>query len=270
VSTRAGRSTKVPPEEISYSMVIVSSCKKGAMRETTGWFEEMAASPWKPNVFVFNAVIAGFARNGSSAKAAGWLDRMVAEGLAPNIRSYNAVIDACVQVGDCEGAARWFHAMLESGVLPDVRSFNAVLRGCARRGDVEGAVTWLDQMRTAGPRAVPDEKAYSSAIQSCANARPHKAAEVAERLFQEMREDGLMPSASTLIALGVAVGDGRRDVLCDAHGVSEKTRQELEHARQRRRTQQEGGGGGGHSSRSSPQRRSGRERSMAATGAIDG
>lgn len=210
----------VQPEEISYSAVIDDCSARGAMKEATGWLEEMAASAFKPNVFAFNAVIAGFARHGTPVQAAGWLDRMVAEGLQPNLLSYNAVIDSCAKVGDYEGAVRWFHTMLKSGIRPDTRSYNAVLRSCARAGHAEGAVQWLEKLRAAEPPAEPNEISYNSAIRSCANARPRREAEAAERLFKEMRASGLFPNWTTLTALGQAVGHQRRDDLCLAYGVN--------------------------------------------------
>merc|ERR1712176_1384464 len=148
----------------------------------------------------------------------GWLNRMIEARISPNILSYNAVLDGCAQVGDAEGVERWLRAMKERNIVPNTRSFTAALRCCARRGDPESALKWLDTMRSVGPDVVPNEIAYNSAIRSCANAKP-KASEVAERLFQEMRANDLHPTVTTLSALGEAVGAGRRDVLCSAHGV---------------------------------------------------
>lgn len=179
------------------------------------WLEEMVASPYRPNVFSFNAVIAGFAKRGFAAEAAGWLAKMLSLGLRPNVVSYTAVIDGCAKAGDPKEAERWFDEMLERGIEPNSHSYNALINSYARLGDTEGATQWLERMRAAMP---PDEISYNSALHSCANARPPDAAE-AERLFREMRADGLPPTASTLSALGLAVGGKRRDALCAAFGI---------------------------------------------------
>jgi len=200
------------PEEISYSYVIDSCARKGDTRGAAGWLEEMASSPFKPNVFAFNAVIAGFARKAKATEAAAWFDRMIAEGLEPNVISYTAVIDGCAKAGDADGAARWFDDMVERGVAPNTLTYNAVINSCARRGDVDGALKWLRQMHS------PDEISYNSAIHSCANARPPRIDE-AESLFREMVAVGFQPTASTFTALERAIGYNRSSALCSSLGV---------------------------------------------------
>jgi len=209
---RARKAARVPPEEVSYSVVIESYSRKGDVRGAAGWLEEMASSPFKPNVFSFNAVIAGFARKAQAVEAAEWFDRMVAEGLEPNVISYTAVIDGCAKAGDADGAARWFDDMLERGVAPNTLTYNAVINSCARLGDVDGALKWLHQMHS------PDEISYNSAINSCANARPPRPEE-AESLFRAMKTAGLQPTASTFTALERAIGEQRSSVLCSSLGI---------------------------------------------------
>lgn len=199
-------------------MVIEACSRKGDALGAAGWLEEMVASTFKPNVFAFNAVIAGFARKGSAQEAVGWLGRMRAEGLEPNVVSYTAVIDGCAKAGDPEGAEQWFRAMLESGLKPNVMSYNAMINSYARVGDVAGALAWLERMQG---EMLPDEISYNSAIHACANARPPDEAE-AERLFRQMSAANLWPTASTLSALGQALGARSRDALCARLGVNTK------------------------------------------------
>jgi pentatricopeptide repeat protein len=214
---------KVSDDEISYSIVIHNCSKKGDALGAAGWLEAMVASAFtKPNVFAFNAVIAGFARKGSAAEAVGWLSRMRSQGLEPNVVSYTAVIDGCAKAGDPTGAEYWFEAMLEEGVAPSRTTYNALINCYARIGDTEGALAWLERLRASSE---PDEISYNSAIHSCANARPPDDAEapaLAEKLFREMLEDGLWPTASTLSALGLAMGARRRDELCASLGIDLK------------------------------------------------
>lgn len=217
-------------EEISYSVVIDLCSRKGDALGAAGWLEAMVASTFiKPNVFAFNAVIAGFARKGSAEQAVGWLSRMRSQGLEPNVVSYTAVIDGCAKAGDPKGAEHWFEAMLEAGVKPNRLSYNAVINSYARIGDTEGALRWLERLRAAGE---PDEISYNSAIHSCANARPPADAEapaLAERLFEQMCEEEVWPTASTLSALSLAVGARRRDELCAQFGINVK--RALQHRR---------------------------------------
>lgn len=220
VLRRPQKTNTVASEEISYSVVIESAARRGHAKAAVGWLEHMAASAFKPSVFVFNAVIASFARKGSASDAIHWLGKMVAQGLKPNTVSYTAVIDGCAKAGRSSDAARWFERMVESSVAPSTVTYNAVINACARKGDVEGATWWLEQMRSAGPQVAPDVVSYSSAIHSCATVQPPNPAE-AERLFHEMRHQGFHPSISTLTALERAVGRARRQVLCSHLQVSE-------------------------------------------------
>lgn len=201
------RATKVtvPPEEISYSVVIHEYSKKGDVRGAAKWLTEMASSPWKPNVFVFNAVIIGFARQSDVDEAAAWLDKMIASGLQPNVFSYNAVIDTCAMRGDSKGAAEWFEKMILSGITPNEVTYNVVINSCSKAGDAEGAIRWLGRMRD---EHTPDVISFNSAINACARVEPRYASQ-AERLVLEMRSLGIHPTEATWRALTGAVGERR-------------------------------------------------------------
>merc|ERR1712048_590099 len=139
------------------------------------------------------------------------------DGLAPSVHTYTAVIDGCAKAGDGDSAVRWFETMLDKEISPNIYTYNALINSCARRGDAEGAVKWLERMR---PVLIPDVVSYNTAISACANASPAPRADEAERLFREMRAVGIGATASTLSALDKAIGQDRRDALCQALGVN--------------------------------------------------
>lgn len=206
---------RVAPEEISYSVVIEACARNGDTRGAEEWVERMKESPFKPNVFVYNAVIAALARKGNADEAIRWFRRMVAAGLVPNVMSYVSVIDGCAKANDPEGAAKWFGDLATAGLRPNNNAYNAVINSSARVGDADAASSWLDRMWNEKPPVSPDVISYSTAINGCAQADPPQA-ELAERLFRQMRDVGLHPTASTLSALERALGAARSDSLCAA------------------------------------------------------
>jgi len=214
---------RVPPEEISYSVVIERRARRGDVQGAALWLQHMTLL-FKPNVFVYNAVITAFTKQGNMKEAMKWLNHMVdEEGLEPNIVTYSAVIDCCAKRGDTGGAERWFQVMQERGIEPNTSvSYNAVINSCARCGNWEKALSWLRRMQKhGGPGVLPDTITYNSVIHSCATARPARDSE-ATQLFREMHEERLHPTASTLSSLTRATSPERCRQLCSELGIDDE------------------------------------------------
>eukprot|EP00929_Paragymnodinium_shiwhaense_P010208 TRINITY_DN114740_c0_g1_i1.p1 TRINITY_DN114740_c0_g1~~TRINITY_DN114740_c0_g1_i1.p1 ORF type:complete len:351 (-),score=38.28 TRINITY_DN114740_c0_g1_i1:38-1090(-) len=233
----ARQSSRVTKEEISYTIVILKCCQKQEIWKAAEWLEEMLASPFQPNLFVFNAVITAFGRRGKIEDAEKWLARMIATGIRPNCVSYNPIMTAFAKAGRSKDVEQCFKAMLEQSVHPDTRSFNAALLCCVKTGSPQSAKEWLQRMHSFEPKIPPDDFTYTLAIRSCENVEGDIGGNLAREFFAEMLERDVIPNAYTLDALTDAVGPKAKAALCLQHNVSMQAvkarTQQLERSRER-------------------------------------
>jgi len=97
-----------------------------------------------------------------------------------------------------------FEEGLEAGVEPDAGSFTALVNGWARLGEVDRAVRWFDEMKkrvSTQPEVWIYHALINAHIQQGEKARDPGQVEQAERLLEEMLEQGIEPNGASFNAL---------------------------------------------------------------------
>ncbi|CAE8619501.1 unnamed protein product, partial [Polarella glacialis] len=127
-------------------------------------------------------------------------------GLSPLQSGYNSVVQAWASAGNESRARSWIRSMQEAGYTPDEVTFGVVMETFVKRGDAAEALKIFQEMIDSG--VTPSVVNFNQLIDACGRAQPRKP-EDAEGLLTSMVEARLVPTASTLRAMGRVVGRSR-------------------------------------------------------------
>lgn len=155
----------------------------------------------------WSAMIGGYARLGMSSEAVGLFREMQVARVRPDEVTMVTVLSACTDLGALE-LGRWVESYIEREKVPkSVELCNAVIGMYAKCGDVDKALNLFRKM---------SEKTIVSWTSVIVGMAMHGHGLEAVSLFEEMKEDGLVPDDVVFIGLLSAcshsglVEEGRR------------------------------------------------------------
>ncbi|KAG6430465.1 hypothetical protein SASPL_108533 [Salvia splendens] len=100
------------PDHVTYTTVISTFMKAGAMDRARLVLVEMARSGVPANLITYNILLKGHCHRLQIDKAEDLMREMVEEAeIQPDVISYNTLIDGCILVDHCAGALSYFNEM---------------------------------------------------------------------------------------------------------------------------------------------------------------
>ncbi|XP_010242491.1 PREDICTED: pentatricopeptide repeat-containing protein At3g02650, mitochondrial [Nelumbo nucifera] len=149
-------------------------------------FKMIDAGP-PPGNAVFNSVINGLSKAGEMDDALALVKMMESRGLRPDIYTYSVIMSGYVKKHQMDDACRILSEAKKKHSKLSPVTYHILIRGYCRLEEFDKALKLLSEMKKYGVQPNPDE--YNKLIQSlCLKALDW---ETAEKLLQEMKENGL-------------------------------------------------------------------------------
>ncbi|EFN58573.1 hypothetical protein CHLNCDRAFT_140730 [Chlorella variabilis] len=198
----------------SPALVEVALEAADAMQDS--WQECVARSQPRPHyerdmLVAYNALLHLLGSIGQLQRSLGVYRGMRRRGPAPDVVTYNTLIAAAAHGGNVQAAMRTFSDMVDADIEPTERTAGALLHCYAKARDAASARRVFEGMAQLGVR--PNLEIYTSLIDACVQAGGKQWTQFAFQLVEEMRREGLAPSAVTygcLLAACEKAGDVTR------------------------------------------------------------
>ncbi|KAL4457635.1 hypothetical protein ABPG75_012500 [Micractinium tetrahymenae] len=145
--------------------------------------------------FAYNALLHFLGCAGALQRSLAVYRGMARYGPAPDVVSYNTLISAAAAGGNVKVAMHIFSDMVDADIEPTERTCGALLNCYAKARDAASARKVFDSMASLGIRA--NLEIYTSLIDACVQAGGRQWTQLAFDLFDQMRAQGLSPSAVT-------------------------------------------------------------------------
>merc|ERR1719235_1863403 len=116
------------------------------------------------------------------------------------------MIDACARCGAMDRVPQLLADMKMANISPDQVTYGTLVKGHCLSGSVDQAFEVLNEMRLGGKHQ-PDEILYNCLLDGCA--KEHRL-EDAMTLYEQMKQDNIVPSNFTLCTLVKLLGRSRR------------------------------------------------------------
>ncbi|KAL5563873.1 hypothetical protein UlMin_033620 [Ulmus minor] len=170
-----------------FSAVIRGLCRIKDVHEAKNLLLKMTTEGPPPGNAAFNSVIHGFSKAGEMEEAREMVKVMESRGLKPDVYTYTVIISGYTNGGQMEAACKILaEAKKKHSKLSPV-TYHTIIRGFCKLEEFDKALKLVSEMKDHGVKPNVDE--YNKLIQSlCLKALDW---ETAEKLFQEMKEDGL-------------------------------------------------------------------------------
>ena len=142
---------------------------------------------------LMNVGIAALCRGGSLDRAKSVLVDAIRLGLPPDVVTYNTLLAAHCRAAGLDAGLAVVHRMREAGVSPDAVTYYSLIAGATCRLLTLRALDLFDEILRSG--VVPDSWSYNAKLMHCLFRSGHP--EDAYRVFMDMTEKGVAPSATT-------------------------------------------------------------------------
>lgn len=158
------------------------------------------------NAVIFGSVLKGYGRMKSMERVWSVFREMLSKGIEPSVVTFNAIIDACARSGRMDNVPKLQEDMRKRGLAPNLITFSTMIKGFCQHGDMPAALGTLHELRKHGDLR-PDGIVYNTLLDGCSQAG---LAVEGERLFNEMLEEGVVPTNYTLTVMVRMMGQTRR------------------------------------------------------------
>lgn len=174
------------------------------------YLEDLLPSQRRYN-WLFNAAV----RRKNCGSAVSWLGSMEEKGFNVDESHFNSILRVSVKREGPAKAERHLQGMMERGLHPDDRSFALLLDAYAKQGKVSECSRLLQNMSRCN--VIPDQMHFAQALKACAKVasrQPTKAAQMAEKLVRNMRQQNMPLDPVIRKDLHLAAGEERFKRLC--------------------------------------------------------
>ncbi|KAG0204591.1 hypothetical protein BGX28_003530 [Mortierella sp. GBA30] len=201
------------PDATGYATLLIATTT-GAVDEAHDALkilEEVKRHNIKPNIFFYNVVIGKLSRGRKIERVLEVYDDMIQQNIRPNAITYGTLISACTRVGSEEMARNLFREMTNSpNYTPRQGPHNAMIQFYVRqKKDRNAALHYYEDMRQR--KLPPTEHTYTLLIEAFACIQPYNMSE-ANRLIQSLKRGPVRAGEAHYSALIHAYGVEHRDV----------------------------------------------------------
>ncbi|KAG6427404.1 hypothetical protein SASPL_111648 [Salvia splendens] len=192
------------PDHVTYTTVISTFVKAGAMDRARLVLVEMARIGVPANLITYNILLKGYCHRLQIDKAEDLMREMMEEAeIQPDVISYNTLIDGCILVDDCAGALSYFNEMRRRGIAPTKVSYTTLMKAFASSGQPKLASKVFEEMLK-DPRVKIDLVAWNMLVEGYCKLG---LIEEAKSVMEKMKEEGMLPNVATYgsLANGIAL-----------------------------------------------------------------
>ncbi|XP_047959868.1 pentatricopeptide repeat-containing protein At3g09650, chloroplastic [Salvia hispanica] len=192
------------PDHVTYTTVISTFVKAGAMDRARLVLVEMARIGVPANLITYNILLKGYCHRLQIDKAEDLMREMVEEAeIQPDVISYNTLIDGCILVDDCAGALSYFNEMRKRGIAPTKVSYTTLMKAFASSGQPKLVSKVFEEMLK-DPRVKVDLVAWNMLVEGYCKLG---LIEEAKSVMEKMKEEGMWPNVATYgsLANGIAL-----------------------------------------------------------------
>lgn len=176
------------------STLVNAYCKCGALAKAQQVFQELAA----PNTVCWNALITGYAEHGHGEKALSCFGQMQEYGLSPSAVTCTSILKACSSIGLAEKGNALHDDIVKNDFFGEKLVVSTALMDMyGKCGNLTKAQQMFDEL------SAQDTVAWNALMAGYAQ---HGYWEAALNCFQQMKEEGLSPSAATFSCILTACG----------------------------------------------------------------
>jgi len=158
------------------------------------------------NNIIYSTVLKGFAMTKQTERLFVVYTEIRNQGVQANTITYNTMIDACARCGAMDRVPQLLADMKSANISPDQITYGTLVKGHCLSGSVDQAFEILAEMRLGGKHK-PDEILFNCLLDGCA--KEHRL-EDAMALYEEMKQENVLPSNFTLCTLVKLLGRSRR------------------------------------------------------------
>jgi pentatricopeptide repeat protein len=188
------------PNIVVYNAVIRACAEAMDLRSALKLLGDLRSEGLEPTIVTFGCLMTACERVGSASAASKVFKSLREDGLEPNEIIYGAAISCCRKAGERERALLLLKKMIREDQKPNVAVFNTVLTaqtdGSPSEQDIENALLTYKILRQY-KHATPNRQTYNIIIRSLAAQRHPRQA---EKLLNDMQEDGLVPDVDLFTA----------------------------------------------------------------------
>ncbi|KAL1549475.1 pentatricopeptide repeat-containing protein, chloroplastic-like protein [Salvia divinorum] len=191
------------PDHVTYTTVISTFVKAGAMDRARLVLVEMARIGVPANLITYNILLKGYCHRLQIDKAEDLMREMEEAEIQPDVISYNTLIDGCILVDDCAGALSYFNEMRKRGIAPTKVSYTTLMKAFASSGQPKLASKVFEEMLK-DPRVKVDLVAWNMLVEGYCKVG---LVEEAKSVIEKMKEEGMGPNVATYgsLANGIAL-----------------------------------------------------------------
>ncbi|KAI5083561.1 hypothetical protein GOP47_0003304 [Adiantum capillus-veneris] len=160
--------------------------------------QEVLETQSADTVFSWNALISGYVQLGQAEQALGCFDSMQQKGLSPDSVTFLCILKACANLGAADKGEQIHNEIINEGLLEhNVMLGNALVDMYAKCGALEKAREVLEEL------PVRDMVSWSTLIAGYVD---HDKGEQALDCFEQMKKEGFLPNAVSLLCILKACG----------------------------------------------------------------
>ncbi|GMH40776.1 hypothetical protein BSKO_08680 [Bryopsis sp. KO-2023] len=177
---------------IAFNSLVHACTSLGDMEQAVDIFDSMRASGPAPDSITYNTLMGGFAGMGELDEALDFMEGIHTAGLEVTGRAYVALLTACSKAQNAALAWRLFQEMVESGVQTSVEAYTAMMDACVKDGsgpNLDRAFELLDDMRRDGLK--PTAVTYGCLLVAC---QRKGSVDLAFQMYREAHEEGILPT----------------------------------------------------------------------------
>jgi pentatricopeptide repeat protein len=153
------------PNVVTFNTVLNTCAKSGNVDVAEMWWQHMVSNAVKPNAITYNTIIRVCAKSNRPERAEHWIQRMVANGFVATRVSITSVISAFASMGNTTKCDEWLHKAFDMNVRMDPSMYNSLMKPFAIASDVEGAERLFQTMRLQS--VMPNAETYTYLINAC-------------------------------------------------------------------------------------------------------
>ncbi|KAL5711248.1 hypothetical protein ACHQM5_021723 [Ranunculus cassubicifolius] len=215
------------PDHVTYTTVISSLVRVGAMDRARQVLAEMARVGVPANCITYNIILKGYCQQVQIDKAKDLIHEMeVGAEIKPDVVSYNIMIDGCILVDDSAGALAYFNEMRARGIAPSKVSYTTLMKAFSLTGQPKLVHKVFDEM-IKDPRVKVDLIAWNMLVESYCK---QGLIEDAKKIVEKMRENKFEPDVATYgsLANGIALARKPGEALLLWTEIKERLKAEKE------------------------------------------
>lgn len=152
----------IPPNVLTYNLVIKALCKLGLVNKAIDIFREMPDLKCQPDAYTYCTLMDGLCKKDRIDDAVVLLDEMQIEGCHASAVSFNVLIDGLCKKGDLARAAKLVDNMFLKGCIPNEVTYNTLIHGLCLKGKLDKAVSLLNRMLS--NKLIPNDVTYGTII----------------------------------------------------------------------------------------------------------